>query len=152
MYAHDGTSQGQKKFLHEKRVYIVEDNVFNRLVFQAALEMSGAYVEYDRHGLETIEHLKNRKPFDVVILDLMLPYGKSGFHLFNDIRTLEHYRTTPIVAVSAAEASIAIPRARLLGFAGFIPKPINEEVFAVQIASILDGQSLWIEDNRPSIE
>jgi CheY-like chemotaxis protein len=57
----------------------------------------------------------------------------------------------PIVAISAAELAIAIPRARELGFSGFISKPIDEALFAKQIAQILAGEQVWHDGTLPSL-
>ncbi len=136
--------------LLNKRIFIVEDNTLNRLVYRVALETAGAHIEFDQQGRETISRLRHRHCFDLIILDLMLPYGKSGFELCVEIRHLNGYQTIPIVAVSAAEATYAVPKAQASGFDAFIPKPIYEDTFADQIAAILAGQQLWIEDTRPS--
>lgn len=131
--------------LNLKRIYIIEDNIFNRLVFQAALTLSGAIIEFDRTGREAIQRLHHAPYFDLIVLDLMLPHAKSGYDLIAEFRAVDRYQSVPIVAVSAAEAGQAIPRAQALGFNGFIPKPIDEGLFAEQLQHILDGQSIWME-------
>lgn len=130
--------------LEFKRIFIVEDNVFNRFVYQYTLESAGARVEYDRHGRSTVSLLHSFEQFDLIILDLMLPFGRSGYSLFGEIRALPAYSTTPIIAISATEPGLAIPKLQELGFSGFIPKPIREDIFVRQILQVLNGEPIWV--------
>jgi len=51
-----------------------------------------------------------------------------------------------VVAVSADNPSEAIPKAKSLGFAGFISKPVDQQAFPFQLQRILDGENLWLLD------
>lgn len=131
--------------LNGKCIYIVEDNVMNRVVFQMALVTQGAHVEFDRWGKNAISHLKQLPHVDLIILDLMLYGGISGYDIFTEIRALPQFDAVPIVIVSASEPSVAIPKAKELGLSGFISKPIDEELFPKQIAAILEGEKIWYD-------
>jgi len=137
--------------LYGKNVFIVEDNVQNRVVFQMLLKKQGADVEFERWGQDTVFRLKNTTQVDIILLDLMLAEGISGFDLYKDIREqLPELAAIPIVAVSAMEPAIAIPKARELGFSGFIAKPINGLIFAEQISNILNGETVWYTGEQAS--
>ena len=127
-----------------KNIFIVEDNTMNRVIYQISLGKSGAFLEFDRWGRDTLDKMKYMKLIDLIILDLMLPQGESGFAIFERIRRIPKYTNVPIVAVSASEPAVAIPKAQELGFSGFIAKPINPELFPEQISQLLQGQELWI--------
>jgi CheY-like chemotaxis protein len=129
--------------LKGKHIFIVEDNVQNRVVFKIALLMHGAMVDFERSGEETIQRLQSLKKVDLIILDLMLRGGISGFALFEAIRRLPQFVQVPIIAVSAAEPATAIPLARKMGFSGFIAKPIDDDLFPKQIAAIIGGEQIW---------
>ena len=130
--------------LYGKHIFIVEDNVQNRVVFQMLLRKQGADVDFERWGQDTVFRLQNSTQVDMILLDLMLAEGVSGFDLYTDIRTqLPQFAAVPIVAVSAMEPALAIPKAQALGFSGFIGKPINGLIFAEQLANILNGESIW---------
>lgn len=126
-----------------KRILIVEDNSLNRVVYQITLGVQGAVLEFDRWGREAITRLKAGRDFDLVILDLMLHDGISGFDIFQEIRTMPQFNTVPIVAISASEPVIAMARARDLGFSGFISKPIDEAYFVGQIDKLIAGEEIW---------
>ena len=129
--------------LRGKTFFAVEDNTLNRTVFQIALVMQGARVEFERWGKDAVYRLRQMREVDLIILDLMLHNGVCGYDIFTQVRQLPEFAHIPIVAVSAAEPSIAIPKAKELGFSGFISKPIDEELFAYQLARIIDGEKLW---------
>ena len=128
--------------LKGKRILIVEDDIMNRVVYRVALNVQGALVEFDSVGADTIWKVKRSKP-DLIILDLMLPKGHSGHTIYDEIRQLEGFKTIPIVAISASDPSIAIPRVRSQGFNGFIAKPINQANFTDQILRLLKGEEVW---------
>jgi CheY-like chemotaxis protein len=130
--------------LKNKRIFIVEDNVQNRAIMQLILEQKSAIIAFERWGTDVISKLQACGEVDIILLDLMLPHQVSGFDIFNQIRALPQYDHIPIVAVSAMDASIGVPKARAQGFAGFISKPVNFESFAYHIEVILDGGQVWL--------
>ena len=129
--------------LSGKRIFIVEDNTLNRVVYQITLGVQGAYLDFDRWGKEAVDRLKRSRNWDLIILDLMLYRGISGFDIFQEIRSLPEYDQVPIIAISASEPSVARPRARELGFSGFISKPVDEATFADQIGRVIAGEQIW---------
>lgn len=129
--------------LKDKHIFIVEDNLQNRVIFQIGLVRQGAIVEFERWGRNTIHQLQRMNQVDLIILDLMLADGMSGFDLYDEIRTMPKLASVPVIAVSAMDPSIAIPQVRARGFAGFIAKPIDNHEFPKQLASIIDGERVW---------
>lgn len=136
--------------LRGKTIFIVEDNVQNRVIFQMALVRHGAVVEFERRGPDAMFRLSNTAmpQVDLIILDLMLTDGISGFDVYDQIRSVEKYEAIPIIAVSAMDPSIAVPKVRAKNFAGFIAKPINASLFAKQMADIIDGTPVWYLGDR----
>jgi CheY-like chemotaxis protein len=132
--------------LRGKRVYMVEDNAENITVMQRILRMHGAIVFIDWFaGTEGAKVILKDLPIDLVILDLMLSgvRARSGFDIFDQIRLLPELKTIPIVAVSAADPSIALVKARDKGFAGFICKPVDYDRFPQQINDLIGGKQIW---------
>jgi CheY-like chemotaxis protein len=134
--------------LKDKRIFIVEDNMQNRLVFQMALIRHGASVDFERWGRDTLYHLQNVSRVDLIVLDLMLAEGITGFDIFDQIRTLSKYDLVPIIAVSAMDPSIALPKTKKQGFSGFIAKPIDNVQFPKQLASVINGEHVWAVGER----
>lgn len=130
--------------LKSKRIFLVEDNVANRAIEQMLLEQQGARTAIDRWGMETILRLRAFMPVDIILLDLMFPNDITGYDIFAEIRDHREFDNIPIVAVSASDPSEAVAKTRELGFAGFISKPVNFDLFAQQIADILEGKPGWV--------
>ena len=129
--------------LANRTIFIVEDNTQNRVVFKMALVRHGAVVEFERQGTNCISQLKTLPHVDLIILDLMLVSGTTGFDVFDQVRELPQFDHVPIIAVSAMEPAVAIPKVRQKGFDGFIPKPINAKEFPKQVAKIIEGERIW---------
>jgi CheY-like chemotaxis protein len=134
--------------LNGKKIFIVEDNLQNRVIFQMIFMNKGAQVDFERRGKGAMFHLNNTLPVDLIIMDLMLMDGVTGFDIYDEIRMLPGYREVPIVAVSAMDPSIAIPQVQAKGFAGFIAKPIDKVSFPEQILDILQGHKVWFAGER----
>jgi two-component system, sensor histidine kinase and response regulator len=134
--------------LTDKRIFVVEDNLENRIIFQFILLQEGAKVEFDRWGRDTIRRLQAFAPVDIILLDLMLGAGITGFQIYDEIRKVPEFAKTPVVAVSATDPATAIPKAKMKGFSGFIAKPVNESTFAGQLEKILGGEPLWYSGGR----
>jgi len=124
-----------------KRIFITEDDSMNRVVYTMVLKVSGAVIEFDRTGRDTLSRLKDFHP-DLIILDLMLR-GDSGFILFEDIRRMGGFDKVPIVAISASDPSLAMQKCRNIGFNGFISKPIEEELLVDQLVHLIEGGEVW---------
>ena len=108
--------------------------------------LAGAQVIFERfgNGMITLAKRYQHQKIDLIILDIMLMGGVSGYTLFEEIRTLPQYKNVPIIAVSATDSSEAIARCKALGFNGYIAKPIDERTFPHQLARIIKGEELWI--------
>lgn len=129
--------------LKDKRIFITEDNVFNRSIMELLLEKEGATIAFERWGTDTLERLQKFKPVDIIILDLMFPRGITGFDVYDNIRAYPEFANVPIIAVSAKDPEIALPECKAKGFAGFISKPVNHMIFAQQIAALIEGEAIW---------
>jgi CheY-like chemotaxis protein len=134
--------------LKDKRIFIVEDNLSNRAITQMLLEQFGAKTAIDRWGVETLERLRAFMPVNLILMDLMLPGGITGYDVFDRIRAQAEFAAVPIVALSASDPSTAIPLTQERGFAGFISKPIDFHKFPKQILNVLDGEIVWDAPDR----
>jgi CheY-like chemotaxis protein len=131
------------RLLEGKRIFIVEDDVTNLAIASVLLKQEGAIVGFERWGVNTLNTLRLMVPIHVILLDLNLEHGVSGFDVFDRIRADPQFADIPIVAVSALDPSLAMPTARKKGFTGFISKPIDFIQFAAQIATIVRGEQVW---------
>ncbi|MCA9917032.1 MAG: response regulator [Anaerolineales bacterium] len=130
--------------LQGKSVFLLEDDPVNYSVILTILRHQGATITHDYWGDTTLDRLLNQAmPLDIILLDLMLPGDASGYDVYDAIRNVPELANIPIVAVSAADPDVEIPKARAKGFSGFISKPIHRRYFPEQLAQILAGEQIW---------
>jgi CheY-like chemotaxis protein len=133
-------------FLTGKNIFIVDDSNISSTIMKVLLEAAGATVFIDRWATETVERMKAAGQIDLVIMDLMLPYGVTGYEVFDQLRADPDLKPVPVMIVSAADSSREMPIARQKGFVGYITKPINNYTFARNIGSVIEGKPFWDED------
>jgi two-component system cell cycle response regulator DivK len=129
--------------LKGKRIFIIDDNPGNLAIMRITLEKAGAICGIERWGAQTIQRLTDFAPVDVILLDLMLAYGKSGYDIYDEIKGLPALASIPTVLVTASDPGIELPKAQAKGFAGFISKPVRMHTLPTYIIRILGGEPVW---------
>lgn len=131
--------------LNNKRIFYIEDDIFNRSIVQTILERYGVKFWFDRWGKEqTIQRLLKFQPVDLILLDLMLPDGVTGYDIYAEILNTPALADIPAIIVSAADPSIEMPKARQLGINGYISKPIDVMTFPRYLVEFFQGESVWV--------
>src|SRR5687768_15840309 len=125
-----------KSIFAGKRIFVVEDDVCNMAVMAVTLKYEGATVIQDPWTSGTIDLLTRTLPIDLILLDLMLRNGKSGFDIFDLIKAVPELASIPVVLVTASNPEREALTARNKGFDGFIAKPINASAFPQQILPV----------------
>jgi CheY-like chemotaxis protein len=131
--------------LKNKRIAVVEDDVTNMAIIATLLKQNGATVIQDPWNYDTINRLRQMLPIDLILLDLMLRHGVSGYDIYDRIRTCSDLADIPVVIVSASDPALEMNRARDRGVSGYIEKPISYREFVPQIDSVLHGQQVWAD-------
>lgn len=130
--------------LSNKRVFIVEDDQANAAIIQMLLEQSHCRVFRGRWGgQDTLDLLERYSPIDFILMDLMLPNGVTGFDVYEMVRAIPGMENIPVIAVSASDPSVVLPKVRDMGFSGFIAKPVDFVKFPDQILAVLEGTDRW---------
>jgi CheY-like chemotaxis protein len=104
----------------EGYVLLVEDNEDIREMMALALQLAGARVVCASNGREALSLLQDRRPPDIILLDLMMPV-MNGWELSDALKADERLARVPIVVISA----MGEPGAASLRPAEFIPKPVD---------------------------
>ena len=128
--------------LKNKRIAVVEDNIVNLAVFATALKKQGARVIQDNWSTNPITVLLDNGPIDLILLDLMLRYGNTGYEVFDQIQLVPELKDIPIVAISSLDPATEIPKLQEKGFSGFISKPIRVFEFPQLLADVLNGENV----------
>jgi DNA-binding response OmpR family regulator len=117
------------------RVLIVEDehHIADGLRFNLEAEGHEASIAADGHkALEFL--LKERRPADVVILDVMLP-GKDGFAVASELRAAGHY--VPILMLTARGSAEDVLKGFEAGADDYLPKPFELSILLARIRGLL---------------
>lgn len=86
---------------------------------------SSSSIQADAAGsVEEAMALVQANQYDLLVLDILLPDG-NGFELCTKIRSLRHYKETPILFLSAKEDITAKISAFSIGADDYIVKPFN---------------------------
>ncbi|MEL6894104.1 MAG: response regulator, partial [Actinomycetota bacterium] len=115
-----------------QRILVVEDDRTIALAIVERLRAEGFEAESVADGVEAIE-LVERRPPDLVVLDLMLP-GIDGIEV---CRRLQHHRTVPVIMLTARtdEADVLIGLG--VGADDYITKPFNQTELVARIRATL---------------
>ena len=120
----DSTLQG-------RRVLVVEDDVRNVFALTSVLEPKGAKVAIARNGKEALEVLRRSTdagglPVDLVLMDIMMP-EMDGYTAMREIRKEPHWRTLPIIALTAKAMPDDHQKCLDAGANDYIAKPLDVE-------------------------
>lgn len=118
---------------------LVEDDqhIANGLLFN--LEMEGYQLTHAKDGNLARQLLfEEQRPFDLIILDIMLP-GMSGFDLCHALRRKHNY--TPVLMLTAKDFENDKIKGLRLGADDYITKPFNLEELLTRIQVLLRRQN-----------
>lgn len=127
-------------------VLIVEDekHLADGLRFNLEAEGFSVDIAIDAESAEDLL-LKKRKPYDVVVLDVMLP-GKNGFALASSLRKAEQF--VPILMLTARGEAQDVLRGFEAGADDYLPKPFELSVLIARLNALLRRRE-WLRSTRP---
>jgi CheY-like chemotaxis protein len=79
-----------------RRILLAEDDVRNIFALSSLLEPRGAELSIARNGREAVELIGGDRPFDLVLMDIMMP-EMDGVTAIREIRRQAKHRSLPIV-------------------------------------------------------
>jgi len=119
-----------------KKVYLIEDNEKNMKLFIAILKtMPDIEIFTEMEGDKGLDLIKSGDP-DLIILDIQLP-KISGIEICKELRTIDKFKKTPIIAVTAFAMKGDKDRILVGGFNQYISKPIKVSEFREVINKVL---------------
>lgn len=129
------------------RLLVVDDNPDNREMLTRRLRRLGyANVECAADGEEALA-MNAETPFDVILLDVMMP-RKSGIEVLEELRLANRLDDTPVIMISAATELDTVVRCLELGAEDYLPKPFNPVLLRARLGSVLEKKALRAEVRR----
>ena len=122
------------------RVLVVDDDPLNRMLLTRSLEREGHRVGSAASGQEALEILRE-KPFDVVLLDIVMPEldGVSVLERLKRDPVLQH---VPVIMISAVDELDTVVRCIEMGAEDYLPKPFNPVLLRARINAALAKKRL----------
>ncbi|RZL12632.1 MAG: sensor histidine kinase [Hymenobacter sp.] len=109
--------------LRGKRILLVEDNEYNRLLAKTFLANADLQVTEAEHGEEAIARVQERT-FDLILMDVQMPV-LDGFQTTQYLRQ-QLGLTTPIIALTASAINGEKEKCLAVGMNDYLTKPFYE--------------------------
>jgi sigma-B regulation protein RsbU (phosphoserine phosphatase) len=123
------------------RILVVDDNDDNRYTLTLYLNLEGyGNVEVAEGGATAIARLE-REPFDLVLLDVMMPQV-DGYQVLTWLKTQDHLRDLPIVMISSLNEMASVVRCIELGAVDYLNKPFDPVLLRARIGASLEKKRL----------
>ena len=116
-------------------VLLVEDDDDVRFMMRLELEQLGYLVIEAEDGARAVELAVSERP-NIILMDLTLPV-MDGLEATAKIRSDEHLRETPIIAITAHQETDFREGAKASGFDAYVTKPIDFEWLSELIQGLL---------------
>lgn len=119
-------------------ILLVEDNAANAEVATLICEAAGHTVKHAGNGVEALRTLLAKEPFDLVLLDVLMP-EMDGIEVAQALRGSPSHEALPIVAVTAVSGERDAEKLRGAGVDSIVTKPYRREALLQAIDEVLAG-------------
>jgi CheY-like chemotaxis protein len=123
--------------LQDKRALIVDDNATNLKILSRQLDLWRMQTEATASPLEALAWLKQKKHYDVAILDMQMP-EMDGMGLARAIRALPQLRDLPLIMLTSLGRREVSEENEL--FAAFLTKPLKPSSLFDAMVGLFTGQ------------
>src|SRR6516165_367552 len=125
----------------EAALLVVDDIEDNRFALSRRLARQGYLnVTTAADGRQALE-LLNSRPFDLVLLDIMMP-NVNGYEVLAAMKANERLRHIPVIMISAVDEIESVIRCIELGAEDYLPKPFNPTLLRARVGASLEKKRL----------
>jgi adenylate cyclase len=132
------------------RILVADDNEANRDLLCRRLERAGHSVVAADNGIRALE-LACARPFDLVLLDLMMP-RLSGYEVLKRLRAAERTAHVPVIMISALDEMDSIVRCIEAGAEDYLPKPWNPVILQARVNACIEKKQLRDRDRQRLVQ
>lgn len=122
----------------EKHILVVEDDPTNWTLIRQLLGKKYR-CDYAKDASTALQLLAE-KHFDLITIDINLPFGMNGIELAEKIRSLSGFEEVPLVAVTAYISNYTEELCLEKGFNYYVTKPFDIVQFEKLISDILNAR------------
>lgn len=125
------------------RILVVDDNAINRRLLTRVLHDQGYASAAAEDGRQALALLRDplAGPFDVVLLDIVMP-EMDGYETLRRIKRDDALRHIPVIMISAVEEMDSVIRCIEMGATDYLPKPFNVALLQARIGASLAAKRL----------
>src|SRR5215813_13315916 len=128
----------------EAALLVVDDIEDNRFALSRRLARQGYLnVTTAADGRQALD-LLNSRPFDLVLLDIMMP-NVNGYEVLSAMKADERLRHIPVIMISAVDEIDSVIRCIELGAEDYLPKPFNPTLLKARVGACLERKRLFDE-------
>ncbi len=149
----------RRENLENTRILIVDDNETSRKIISHQVKFWGVNTKEISDGETAIEMLKTAvkdgNPFDLILLDLMMPEKTNGFDIAKKIREIDELSDLKIILMPSFGERGHGKNARDIGIDGYLVKPIRQSDLYDCIATVLSSKQkikLFNEDSQDKVQ
>jgi len=121
--------------MNPSSILIVDDEPDNFDVIETLLSVQGYHLYYASNGQEALSILDTVNP-DLILLDVMMP-GLNGIEVCKKIKADLHWKTVPVIMVTALSSKEDLALCLEAGADDFISKPVNRLELCARVKSML---------------
>lgn len=124
--------------LVRQKVLIVDDVTKNIQLVANYLKQAGYDINYAISGKTALNHI-NRKKFDLILLDIMMP-EMDGFEVCQKLKSDDETKDIPVIFLTAKTDIDSITKAFKVGGIDYITKPFNKAELLARVKTHLKLQ------------
>lgn len=126
----------------EKTILLIDDDVDEHELFQAALETVGNQWKFlSATGADEAMRILEQVTPHFIFLDINMPV-KNGFACLADIKRLEHCKNVPVEMYSTSNAEVDRKTALAMGACGYIQKTGSFQQLCRSVTEALTAQQV----------
>lgn len=137
---HDSDPGAERDASPAGNVLVVDDSESNRVLLSRTLARAGYRVTNAKQGDEALDLLHSR-PFDVVLLDIVMP-GIDGYEVLTQLKREDPLRHLPVIMISALDDLASLVRCIEGGADDYLTKPFDPVLLRARIGACLEKKRL----------
>ncbi|MGH2654047.1 MAG: adenylate/guanylate cyclase domain-containing protein [Actinomycetota bacterium] len=121
-------------------ILVVDDDAVMRSMLSRSLEQDGHLVTTAGGGEEALD-LIGREPFDVILLDVLMP-GLDGYQVLERIKAEPRLRHIPVIMITGVDDTESAIRCIEMGADDYLTKPFDRVLLGARINAGLSKKRL----------
>jgi DNA-binding response OmpR family regulator len=120
-----------------KRILVIEDEKHIQRLIKMILEKQTYEVTLKSNGEEGLDEISSANtPFDLILLDIMMP-GMDGIEVLRNIKSKDETKSIPVMMLTALAQENVVVEGIKLGAKDYIRKPFSPKELIERVSKVL---------------